>query len=102
MAFNNILWSTLGSLPRPSGAADRSALPIAGDDSAAKATVTQFLDRIGYDAVDARRLAEGWRFQPDTPAYGTVYSGPGGFSDPHPATSDQVREKLAQATPRSP
>lgn len=65
--FNNILWSTLRSPPRPSGAADRSALPIAGDDKAAKATVEQLLDRIGYDAVDAGPLAEGWRFQPDTP-----------------------------------
>jgi hypothetical protein len=30
-----------------------------------------FVDRIGYDAVDAGSLAEGWRFQPNTPAYGT-------------------------------
>jgi 8-hydroxy-5-deazaflavin:NADPH oxidoreductase len=101
-AFNNILWSTLGSLPRPSGAPDRSALPIAGDDTDAKATVAQFLDRIGYDVVDAGPLTEGWRFQPDTPAYGTIYSGPGGFADPHPATADELREKLAQAIRRSP
>lgn len=96
-AFNNILWSTLGSLPRPQGAADRSALPIAGDDDTAKATVEGFLDRIGYDAVDAGPLSEGWRFQPDTPAYGTIYSGPGGFADAHPAGKDKLSEKLAQA-----
>ena len=101
-AFNNILWSTLRSLARPRGAADRSALPIAGDDDRAKASVERFLDRIGYDAVDAGPLAEGWRFQPDTPAYGTIYGGPGGFSDPHPATADEVRAKLAQAGQPSP
>ena len=50
--FNNIFFKHLRSLPRPAGAADRSALPIAGDDEGAKATVTAFLDSIGYDAVD--------------------------------------------------
>jgi predicted dinucleotide-binding enzyme len=53
--FNNILSRHLRSLARPHGAADRSALPIAGDDDQAKATVTAFLDSIGYDAVDAGR-----------------------------------------------
>ena len=37
--FNNIFFKHLGSLARPAGAADRTALPIAGDDAAAKATV---------------------------------------------------------------
>ena len=43
---------------------------IAGDDAAAKATVTQLLDQFGYDTVDAGPLAEGWRIQRDTPGYG--------------------------------
>ena len=54
-----------GLLARPSGAADRSALPIAGDDAAAKAAVTAYLDSIGYNTVDAgtarRQLAPGDR-----------------------------------------
>ena len=50
--FNNIYFRHLASLARPSGAADRTALPIAGDDAAAKAAVTAYLDSIGYDAVD--------------------------------------------------
>ncbi|WP_328418918.1 NADPH-dependent F420 reductase [Micromonospora sp. NBC_00389] len=97
--FNNIFFKHLAALPRPGGAADRSALAIAGDDAAAKAEVTAFLDRIGYDAVDAGSLAEGWRYQPDTPAYGTIYS-----ADPtnweHPAQSDaeKLRTALAAAT----
>ncbi len=43
--FNNITFWHLASLARPAGAADRSALPIAGDDPAAKAAVTGFLCR---------------------------------------------------------
>src|SRR6185312_3262547 len=35
--FNNIYFKALASLGRPAGAADRSALAIAGDDAAAKA-----------------------------------------------------------------
>jgi predicted dinucleotide-binding enzyme len=72
--FNNIFWQTLRTLGRPAGAPDRSALAIVGDDAAAKAEVTAFLDAIGYDAVDAGPLAEGWRYQPGTPAYG-LYAG---------------------------
>ncbi|MFC4530163.1 NADPH-dependent F420 reductase [Sphaerisporangium dianthi] len=76
-AFNNIYFQHLRALPRPAGAADRSAMAIAGDDAGAKSEVTAFLDRIGYDAVDAGALADGWRFQPGTPAYGLIYSGEG-------------------------
>jgi predicted dinucleotide-binding enzyme len=72
-AFNNIYYKHLLSLSRPSGAPDRSALPIAGDDKGAKATVTALLDALGYDAVDAGALAEGWRFERDTPAYAVPY-----------------------------
>ena len=80
--FNNILWRHLRELPRPRGAADRSALPIAGDDEAAKAAVTEFLDRIGYDAYDVGPLSESWRYQPDEPAYGLPYLGPLGMEGP--------------------
>jgi 8-hydroxy-5-deazaflavin:NADPH oxidoreductase len=76
--FNNIFFKHLRSLARPSGAEDRTALPIAGDDETAKATVTAYLDSIGYDAVDAGPVAESWRQEPGTPAYGTPY---GPFSD---------------------
>jgi 8-hydroxy-5-deazaflavin:NADPH oxidoreductase len=95
-AFGNIFFRTLLALPRPAGAADRTALPIAGDDAGAKAEVTAFLDAIGYDSVDAGPLAEGWRWQPGTPAH-LVYAGetvhvavPGG--------AGKVRESLGAAT----
>jgi hypothetical protein len=72
--FNNIFFAHLAALPRPPGAPDRSALPIAGDDADAKARVTALLDSLGYDAVDVGPLAEGWRFQRDTAAYGLPYA----------------------------
>jgi predicted dinucleotide-binding enzyme len=102
-AFNNIQFSHLGSLQRPQGDPDRSVLAIAGDDAAAKATVAEFLDSIGYDAYDAGPLSESWRFQPDAPAYGAPYSTPGTGWPPPPGsgrqvTADQMRAKLAEAS----
>jgi len=95
-AFNNIQYRHLASLARPAGGTDRSFLPIAGDDGAAKADVTTFLDSIGYGAVDAGSLAESWRQEPGSPAYGAPY---GSFSDPagSPASEEAIREALAQA-----
>jgi predicted dinucleotide-binding enzyme len=90
------LAAELEPLARPAGAADRSYLPIAGDDAAAKAAVTAFLDSIGYGAVDAGPLAEGWRQQPGTPVYAGTY---GSFQDPKgsPASADAIRKALAAA-----
>jgi predicted dinucleotide-binding enzyme len=95
--FNNIFFKHLLHLARPSGASDRSSLPVAGDDEAAKAAVTEFLGSIGYDAVDTGRLADGWRQQPGTPVYATPY---GSFADEQgtPAGSDVIRAALAEAT----
>ncbi|MCK9902853.1 NADP oxidoreductase [Parafrankia colletiae] len=97
-AFNNIYFRHLLTLARPSGAPDRTALAIAGDDADAKATVTAFLDAIGYDAVDAGPLSEGWRYQRDTAAYAGLYAGGDGITgEPHPTGPDTVRTALAAA-----
>ena len=99
--FNSIFFRHLGSLARPSGSPQRSGLPIAGDDPQAKARVAAFLDAIGYDAVDAGPLAEGWRFQPGTPVYGVVYAGgnPDFTASPGvPADADLIRRSLAAAS----
>jgi predicted dinucleotide-binding enzyme len=95
-AFNNIYYKHLQSLSRPAGAAHRTFLPIAGDDPDAKLAVTAFLDSIGYGAVDAGPLAEGWRQQPGMPAYGAPY---GAFDDQSgtPADAGTVRAALAAA-----
>ena len=96
-AFNNIFYQHLLSLSRSPGAADRSFLPIAGDDADAKAEVTAFLDAIGYGAVDVGALAESWRQEPGTPVYGPPY---GSFSDPAgtPAGEATIRAALAAAS----
>jgi 8-hydroxy-5-deazaflavin:NADPH oxidoreductase len=98
--FNNIYFRHLAELARPTGAADRSAIVIAGDDEDAKKTATEFLDAIGYDTLDAGPLSESWRFEPGTPAYGLLYAGgaenfyevPG-----HPTDANSLREALAAA-----
>src|SRR6478672_7469786 len=72
--FNNIFVQHLAVLARPSGADDRSALAIAGDDAEAKDVVRVALDEIGYDTVDLGPLAQGWRTQRDTAAYGVMYA----------------------------
>jgi 8-hydroxy-5-deazaflavin:NADPH oxidoreductase len=72
-AFNNIDFHRLFTLARPAGAPDRSALPVAGDDDAAKAQVARLLDTLGYDAVDIGTLADSWRSEPTTPVYVQPY-----------------------------
>ena len=69
-AFNHIYASQITTDGQPAGSPNRRALAIAGDDGAAKAVVTRLLDQFGFDTVDAGPLAEGWRFQRDTPGYG--------------------------------
>jgi 8-hydroxy-5-deazaflavin:NADPH oxidoreductase len=98
-AFNNIYVSHLGSLQRPAGHPERSVLAIAGDDQAAKQTVTEFLDSIGYDAYDVGPLSEGWRYQRDTAAYVTPYFAPGGDHTGPGAqvTAEQLKERLDAA-----
>ena len=95
--FNSIYFPHLTGLAKPAGDPERSVLPIAGDHEAAKAAVIDFLDAIGYDALDVGELAEGWRFQRDTPAYTRPY-----FSevDPHvgrPVFREELAARLAEA-----
>ena len=68
-AWNAILERDIEKDARLAGAPDRRALPIAGDDADAKAAVARLFDDLGYDAVDAGPLAEGWRFERARPAY---------------------------------
>jgi predicted dinucleotide-binding enzyme len=102
-AFNNINYLHLGSLQRPSGSVDRSALPIAGDDADAVRRVAELLDSLGYDAYNAGPLADSWRFDVGTPAYGAPYNSDTSGSFPPPPDSGRqvsaevLAEKLAAA-----
>ena len=76
-AFNNIHAQHLMDLGRPAGAPGRIALPVAGDDSRAKAVIVKLLDELGFDGVDAGGIDESWRQQPGTPVYGTDFDAKG-------------------------
>jgi predicted dinucleotide-binding enzyme len=76
-AFNHIVAEQITRDASAAGTPDRRALAVAGDDPAAKAQVSRFLDVIGFDAVDVGPLAESWRIQPDTPGYGPRLDVPG-------------------------
>ncbi|GAA1650932.1 NADPH-dependent F420 reductase [Actinoplanes couchii] len=95
-AFNNISDHHIPALARPAGAADRSALPIAGDDPQAKATAAALISRLGFDTVDAGPLSESWRFEPETDAYTLPYC-----ADPDAlwAAWKQLTEALRTGTP---
>ena len=85
-AFNNIRAQHLLEHGKPAGTPGRIALPVAGDDEAAKSTVLALVDELGFDPVDAGALAESWRQQPGTPVYGADLD------------ADGVRAALAAAT----
>ena len=67
--FNNIYADHLQNKGLPSGTPGRIALPVAGDDAAAKKKVMMLVEELGFDAVDDGTLHESWRQQPGTPCY---------------------------------
>jgi len=85
-AFNNIYAQHLLERGQPQGTPSRIALPVAGDDPKAKATVLRLVDELGFDGIDAGGLDESWRQQPGTPVYGTDHDAEG------------VRHALAEAS----
>jgi 8-hydroxy-5-deazaflavin:NADPH oxidoreductase len=89
-AFNNIYAEHLLENGRPAGTAGRIALPVAGDNSKAKAVVMKLVDQLGFDAIDAGGLDNSWRQQPGTPVYTTDFDAEG------------VRRALAEASRKRP
>ncbi|KXV74249.1 NADP oxidoreductase [Acetobacter malorum] len=85
--FNNIYAQHLLENGKPHGAAGRIALPVSGDDAAAKKQVMALVDQLGFDPVDAGSLADSWRQQPGTPVYCGDFDAAG------------VRKALAEASP---
>jgi predicted dinucleotide-binding enzyme len=63
-AFNAIMAAHIIEHARPPGTPHRRAIPIAGDDDQAKRAVTGFIDRIGFDTVDAGSLVSGRSIDP--------------------------------------
>ncbi len=86
--FNGIYAQHLQDKGVPAGTEGRIALPVAGDDVAAKAKVLQLVEDLGFDAYDAGGIDESWRQQPGTPSYGAG------------ASLDALPELLAAASPK--
>jgi 8-hydroxy-5-deazaflavin:NADPH oxidoreductase len=89
-AFNGIRAQHLVDRGQEPGTPGRIALPVAGDDEAAKAVVMHLINELGFDPVDAGPLDESWRQQPGSPVYGRDYD------------ADGVRRALAEATRERP
>ncbi|GAA3634712.1 NAD(P)-binding domain-containing protein [Kineosporia mesophila] len=98
-AFSNIFFRHLATLGRPAGAPDRSALPMAGDDTGAKATVAALIDTLGYDTLDTGDLLSSRFFAVlGTPANGAYLDPDGGFAAPgRPAAASAVAELLRRS-----
>ncbi|MFF1545104.1 NADPH-dependent F420 reductase [Streptomyces sp. NPDC058291] len=89
-AFNGTYAQDILDRPRPADDPGRIALPVAGDDGAAKAKVRALIDELGFDTVDAGGIDDSWRQQPDTPVYGLQ------------AGVEAVAKALAEASPERP
>jgi predicted dinucleotide-binding enzyme len=76
-AFNNSYAQHLMDLGQPEGSPRRIALPVAGDDKAAKAVVLGLVNELGFDGVDAGGLDESWRQQPGSPVYAQDFAAAG-------------------------
>ncbi|UOO89446.1 NAD(P)-binding domain-containing protein [Vitreoscilla massiliensis] len=70
--FNAIRMVDIAAVAAPAGTATRVAIPMAGDDAAAKSVVAGLVNAVGLDCVDVGDLAQGWRFENGTPAYCTL------------------------------
>jgi 8-hydroxy-5-deazaflavin:NADPH oxidoreductase len=69
-AFNTIYFGRLLDDHHPDWPLrDRLAVPLAGDDAAAKATVSELIEQVGFAPVDAGVLAETRAQQPGSPLY---------------------------------
>ncbi|WP_405393002.1 NAD(P)-binding domain-containing protein [Streptomyces sp. NBC_01102] len=86
-AFNGTYAQDILDNGLPQGSPGRQALPVAGDDPAAKQAVRELIDELGFDTVDAGGLDESWRQQPGTPVYGNR------------GDAETIRKALADASP---
>jgi predicted dinucleotide-binding enzyme len=69
-AFNHIESAKLTSEAQAAATENRRALVIYGDNGDAKTIVATLINGFGFDVVDDGSLANSWRIEPGTPAYG--------------------------------
>lgn len=104
-AFSNILAHHIPQLARPSGAPDRTTLPIAGDDAGGLDLAAGLIDRLGFDALNIGDASQTWRFEPESAGYTQIYLAdqtvpPENFmtTPGAPVSTDTLRATLASAT----
>lgn len=90
--LHNLSWIHMEIDALPKGDLARTTLPIAGDDAAAKKAVTNFLEAVGYNVVDAGALVDSWRIEPGTPIYFWRYAP----VIPEGASSDEAKRIYQQ------
>ena len=73
-SFNHMGYHEIDEEARPSGDPQRRALAIAGNDAEARRQVAGFIDRIGFDPVDAGLLIESRMFDTGTPVFGAPFT----------------------------
>jgi predicted dinucleotide-binding enzyme len=94
-AFNNMTSYGMATNGKPNGAADRIALPVAGDDAERKSAIMELVDELGFDAFDAGSLKESWRQDIGEPAYCTdssVQQLPSLLAKADPAKARRLRD----------
>lgn len=98
-AFNNIL---AHHIPALAGSSPRTALAVSGDDAEAKVAVSELVEHLGFQPVDAGTLAESWRTEPESGAYTQIYAADleglakDYLADPgSPVSADRLRELIA-------
>lgn len=69
-SFNHMGYHEIDGAARAAGDPDRQAMAVASDDAAARGAVAAFIERIGFDPVDAGPLAHARRFAIGTPVFG--------------------------------
>lgn len=82
-AFNTVNLLAISETEPLGGYVPRVAIPLAGDDPAAKAVVAGLVTELGFEPVDAGTLADSWRLQPGMPVHGLA------------ASADDVRARIA-------
>ncbi|MDO9357340.1 MAG: NAD(P)-binding domain-containing protein, partial [Solirubrobacteraceae bacterium] len=75
-AFNSIYFVHLAEQGKPASDATRRGIPIAGDSATAKLEVSQLIDQIGFEPVDAGSLPSGRLFENGADLYGAELTGP--------------------------
>lgn len=72
--LNHVGYHELVANARPAGHPERQALALTGDDAAARAVVAEFVDRLGFDPVDAGGLDRARAIDIGTPVFGARLS----------------------------